>query len=53
MGLFVIVLVLWVIMPALIYLLGWGVTRYTAKAPSGTGFPVPRKNPSNKPVVEE
>jgi hypothetical protein len=38
-GLFVIVVFFLVIIPALLYLMGWAVTRFTRKAPSWIGFP--------------
>ncbi len=47
MGLFVLVLLL-VIMPGLLFLVGWGVKRYTDKAPSWIGFPTAPEKPSNK-----
>jgi hypothetical protein len=46
-GLFVLVLLL-VIMPGLLFLVGWGVKRYTDKAPSWIGFPTAPEKPSNK-----
>ncbi len=39
MGLLVIGVLFLVIMPVLLYLMGWAVTRYTRKAPSWIGFP--------------
>ncbi len=39
MGLLVIVVLLLVAMPALLYLLGAGVARYTRKAPAWFDFP--------------
>jgi hypothetical protein len=42
-GLLVLVVLLWVIMPALLYLVGWGVARYTKKAPAWIGFAALRK----------
>jgi len=38
-GLLVIGILFLVIMPVLLYLMGWAVTRYTRKAPSWIGFP--------------
>jgi hypothetical protein len=37
-----------VIMPGLLFLVGWGVKRYTDKAPSWIGFPTAPEKPSNK-----
>jgi hypothetical protein len=50
-GLFVLVLLL-VIMPGLLFLVGWGVKRYTDKAPSWIGFPTAPEKPSKKPEGE-
>jgi hypothetical protein len=52
-GLLVIVVLLLVIMPALLYLLGWGVTRYTRKAPSLLGFQVSQHTLSEAPGRKE
>jgi len=38
-GLLVIGVLFLVIMPVLLYLMGWAVTRYTRKAPSWIDFP--------------
>lgn len=51
-GLFVLVVLLLVIMPGLLYLLGWGVKRYTEKMPSWIGFPIAPKEPADKPEGE-
>jgi hypothetical protein len=46
MGMLVVVVLLLVIMPVLLYLTGWAVTRYTRQAPSWIGFPAePRGKP--------
>jgi hypothetical protein len=45
----VLVVLLLVIMPALLLGVGWGVKRYTEKAPAWSGFPVARKSPGNRP----
>jgi hypothetical protein len=50
-GLFVLVLLL-VIMPGLLFLVGWGVKRYTDKAPSWIGFPTAPEKLSKKPEGE-
>jgi hypothetical protein len=47
MGLLVVVVLLLVIMPALLYLLGWGAKRFTEKAPSWVGFAVEAKKPGS------
>jgi hypothetical protein len=44
----VLILLLLVIMPALLYLVCWGVMRYTKKTPSRVGFPTPRDDRSDK-----
>ena len=49
-GLSVIVVLLLVIMPALLYLLGWGVTRYIRKPPARLSFPASRGTLRVKPV---
>jgi hypothetical protein len=48
-GLFVFVVLLLVVMPGLLYLMGWAVTRYTKKAPSWIGFPTRPREPGDKP----
>jgi predicted RND superfamily exporter protein len=48
-GLLLVVVLLLVVMPVLIYSIGWGVTRYTKKAPSWIGFPMRQPPPSNRP----
>jgi hypothetical protein len=48
-GLFVLVVLLFVIMPGLIYLVGWGAKRYTEKPPSWIGFPIDPEKASKKP----
>jgi hypothetical protein len=48
----VLVVLLLVIMPALLYVMGWGVFRYTRKPPSWIGFPTRNKEPVNKPRGE-
>jgi hypothetical protein len=45
----VLIVLLLIIMPVLLYLVGWGATRYTRKAPVSTGFRLPRTQPSDKP----
>jgi hypothetical protein len=52
-GLIVLVVLLLVIMPGMLYLVGWGVTRYTRKAPARIGFPVPRDELRDRPIAEE
>jgi hypothetical protein len=52
LGICVLVVLLLAVMPALLYLMGWGVTRYTRQAPGRTGFPVPREKLSGKPDLE-
>jgi len=47
-GVFVVVLLFLVLMPVLLYLMGWAVTRYTSKAPSWIGFPERGKEPGSK-----
>jgi hypothetical protein len=47
-GVFVFVLLLWAIVPGLLYLIGWGVSRYTKKAPSWIGFPAARTERGDK-----
>ncbi len=49
MGLLVIGVLFLVIMPVLLYLMGWAVTRYTRKAPSWIGFPARPKVLPDKP----
>jgi hypothetical protein len=49
MAVIVLVVLLLVVMPALLYLVGWGAMRYTRKAPALIGFPAPRTQPSDKP----
>jgi len=51
-GLLVIVVLLLVIMPALLYLVGWGVKRYTDQAPVWIKFPPYHKLPIKKPEDE-
>ncbi len=50
MGVAVMAVLLLVVMPVLLYLIGWGVTRYTRKAPGWIGLPVVTKPPSGKPT---
>lgn len=52
MGLLVVVVLLLVIMPALLYAVGWGVKRYTDQAPVWINFPPPHRLPSKKPEGE-
>jgi hypothetical protein len=49
LGLLSIVVLLLVIIPALLYLLGWGVARYTKETPSFIGFPARPKAAGGKP----
>ncbi len=51
MALFVVVVLLLVIVPALIYLVGWAAMRYTGEPPGWIGFPV-RRDPADKPGGE-
>lgn len=48
-GLFILTVLLLIIMPALLYLLGWGIKRYTENAPSWIGRPALRKHPNDTP----
>jgi hypothetical protein len=48
----VLVVLLLLIMPVLLYGVGWGVSRYTRKPPSWVGFPARPKEPSSKPDGE-
>jgi uncharacterized membrane protein len=48
LGLLVIVVLLLVVMPALLYLIGWAVPRYTRKAPAWLVFAAPQTS-STKP----
>ncbi len=43
------VVLLWVVMPGLIYLLGWAVKRYSEKPPSWLGFRAAPKRPPAEP----
>jgi hypothetical protein len=43
LGLLVIAVLLLVVMPVLLYLVGWGVTRYTGKLPVRIGTPSPEQ----------
>jgi hypothetical protein len=52
MGMLVVVVLLLVIMPVLLYLTGWAVTRYTRQAPSWIGFPVDPAEPRGKPDAD-
>ncbi len=52
MVLSLLVLLILVIMPALLYLVGWGVTRYIGKAPARIGFAAARMQPSDTPRSE-
>jgi hypothetical protein len=52
LGLFVIVVLFLVIMPALLYLVGWAAKRYTDQAPVWINYPprpaLPRKIPEGE-----
>ncbi len=52
MGILVVAVLLLVIMPALLYLMGWGVARYIRKAPGRSGLMPRRKEPLDKPIGE-
>jgi hypothetical protein len=52
LGLVVIVVLLLVVMPALLYFIGWAVPRYTRKAPSWLVFAAARDTPGKKPRGE-
>jgi hypothetical protein len=47
--LFLLVVLLLVVMPGLLYLVGWGVQRYTRKASSRSGHRVRLKQPRDEP----
>jgi len=47
-GLLVVVVLLLVIMPALLYVVGWGVKRYTDQTPVWINFPPPQPLPRKK-----
>ncbi len=47
-GLFVLVVLFLVIMPGLLYLVGWGVKRLTEETPSWIGFPTAPERRSKK-----
>ncbi len=49
MGLLVIVVLLLVVMPALLYLVGWAVKRYTEKPPNRIGAPTTAKERGDRP----
>ncbi len=49
LGLFAVILLLLVVMPALLYLTGWAVTRVTAKQPARISLPVPPPNLRDTP----
>jgi hypothetical protein len=49
LGISVLAVVLLVIMPVLLYLMGWAVTRYTKEPPSWIGFPAEPEEPSDDP----
>ncbi len=49
MGLLVLVVLFFFIMPALLYIVGWGVKRYTEKPPVWIGFPTAPERPRKKP----
>jgi hypothetical protein len=49
LGISVLAVVLLVIMPVLLYLMGWAVTRYTKEPPSWIGFPAEPEEPSDEP----
>ena len=52
MGLFVLIALLFVVMPGLLYLVGWGAKRFIDEPPSWIGFPNPGEEPSKKPDGE-
>ncbi len=52
MVLFLLVVLLLVIMPALLYIVGWGVKRYTEKPPAWIGFTTAPERPSKKPDAD-
>jgi hypothetical protein len=52
LGLLSIVVLLLVIMPALLYLLGWGVARYAREVPKFIGFPARPKATGGTPDRE-
>ncbi len=52
MGLLVVVVLLLVIMPAMLYLVGWSVHLYTNKSTAWINFPAIRKEPTEKPAAE-
>jgi hypothetical protein len=51
-GILAVIVLLLVIMPALLYLIGWGVTRYTRKAMAPIARQIPRKGPADRPAAE-
>lgn len=50
MGILAIAVLLLVIMPVLLYLVGWGVTRFTRKPPGWLSFPTATKRSSGRPA---
>jgi hypothetical protein len=52
LGLLVVVVLLLVIMPGLLYVVGWAVKRYADQAPVWINFLPPPKLPSKKPGGE-
>lgn len=52
LGLLVVVALLLVVMPVLLYLVGWGIARFVRTAPVRGGFPVPRPRLAGKAEVE-
>ncbi len=51
-GLSVVVVLFLVIMPALLYLVGWGAQRYVGQTPVWNTFPPPPKLPAKQPEVQ-
>jgi cytochrome oxidase assembly protein ShyY1 len=51
-GLLVVVVLLLVIMPAMLYLVGWSVHRATNKSKAWINFPAIRKETTEKPAAE-
>jgi hypothetical protein len=49
LGLLVVVVLLLVVMPVLLYLLGWAVKRYIERPPAWIGVPIPRQKLRDKP----
>jgi hypothetical protein len=47
-GLFILVVLLLVIMPGLLYLVGWCAKRFTEETPSWIGFPNPPEKTGKK-----